>query len=285
MKPAPFSYERAKSLGDALELLHERGEKIDVLAGGQSLVPLLNMRERRPEIVLDITRIPELDGIVFDQGAMTVGALVTQYDLGEHPGIDDVLRECLPYTGHYATRHRGTIGGSIAHGEPRGELPLALLALGGSAHVRSRTGQRDVAADQLFVGPYRTSLEADELVVSTRWPSPAVGEGRAFVELAQRHGDFTLASAACTLTVSDGEIVSSRIGVGAVADRPVLVDDAARALIGLAANASAADAAGAATRAAVCGYDDHVASAAYRSHLAGVLVGTAVSRAMERASG
>jgi aerobic carbon-monoxide dehydrogenase medium subunit len=285
VKPAPFSYLRAESLDDALEVLNSRGADVDVLAGGQSLVPLLNMRERRPEIVLDITRIPELDGIVFDQGAMNVGALVTQYDLGEHPDIDDVLRECLPYTGHYATRHRGTIGGSIAYGEPRGELPLALLTLGGSARVRSRTGQRDVAADQLFVGPYRTSLEADELVVSTRWPSPAVGEGRAFVELAQRHGDFTLASAACTLTVSDGEIVAARIGVGAVADRPVLVDDAARALIGLAANASAADGAGAATRAAVRGYDDHVASAAYRSHLAGVLAGAAVSRAMERASG
>jgi CO/xanthine dehydrogenase FAD-binding subunit len=285
VKPAPFSYLRAESLGDALEVLNSRGADVDVLAGGQSLVPLLNMRERRPEIVLDITRIPELDGIVFDQGAMTVGALVTQYDLGEHPDIDDVLRECLPHTGHYATRHRGTIGGSIAYGEPRGELPLALLTLGGSARVRSRTGQRDVAADQLFVGPYRTSLEADELVVSTRWPSPAVGEGRAFVELAQRHGDFTLASAACTLTVSDGEIVAARIGVGAVADRPVLVDDAARALIGLAANASAADGAGAATRAAVRGYDDHVASAAYRSHLAGVLAAAAVSRAMERASG
>jgi aerobic carbon-monoxide dehydrogenase medium subunit len=285
VKPAPFSYLRAESLDDALEVLNSRGADVGVLAGGQSLVPLLNMRERRPEIVLDITRIPELDGIVFDQGAMNVGALVTQYDLGEHPDIDDVLRECLPYTGHYATRHRGTIGGSIAYGEPRGELPLALLTLGGSARVRSRTGQRDVAADQLFVGPYRTSLEADELVVSTRWPSPAVGEGRAFVELAQRHGDFTLASAACTLTVSDGEIVAARIGVGAVADRPVLVDDAARALIGLAANASAADGAGAATRAAVRGYDDHVASAAYRSHLAGVLAGAAVSRAMERASG
>jgi CO/xanthine dehydrogenase FAD-binding subunit len=285
VKPAPFSYLRAESLDDALEVLDSRGAEVDVLAGGQSLVPLLNMRERRPKIVLDITRIPELDGIVFDQDAMTVGALVTQYDLGEHPDIDDVLRECLPYTGHYATRHRGTIGGSIAYGEPRGELPLALLTLRGSAHVRSRTGHRDVAADQLFVGPYLTSLEPDELVVSTRWPCPAADEGRAFIELAQRHGDFTLASAACTLTVSDGEIVSARIGVGAVADRPVLVDDAARALIGLAANASAADAAGAATRAAVRGYDDHIASAAYRSHLAGVLVGTAVSRAMERARG
>jgi aerobic carbon-monoxide dehydrogenase medium subunit len=289
VKPAPFAYERAESLDDALSVLGSRGAEVDVLAGGQSLVPLLNMRERRPELVLDITRIRGLDGIVFDDGAMTVGALVTQFDLGEHAGIDDVLRECLPYTGHYATRHRGTIGGSIAYGEPRGELPLALLTLGGSARVRSATGERDLAALDLYVGPYRTSLQPDELVVSTRWPCAAAGEGRAFVELAQRHGDFTLASAACAVTVSGGEIVSARVGVGAVADRPLLVPDAARALIGRSADAAAADAAGAATRAAVGGYDDHLASAAYRSHLAGVLVteaaSRAVSRAMERAGG
>jgi CO/xanthine dehydrogenase FAD-binding subunit len=285
VKPAPFTYVRAESLDDALELLGSRGAEVDVLAGGQSLVPLLNMRERRPAIVLDITRIPGLDRIAFGPDAMTVGALVTQYDLGERPDIDPALRECLPYTGHYATRHRGTIGGSIAHGEPRGELPLALLTLGGSAQVRSRTGHRDVAGDDLYVGAYRTSLDPDELVVSTRWPRPTSGEGRAFVELAQRHGDFTLASAACTLTVSDGEIVSARVGVGAVADRPVLVTSAADALIGRAADGAAAEAAGTATRSAVDGYDDHVASATYRSHLAGVLVSAAVSRAIERADG
>jgi CO/xanthine dehydrogenase FAD-binding subunit len=285
MKPAPFSYLRAESLDHALDLLDSRGAEVDVLAGGQSLVPLLNMRERRPAVVLDITRIPDLDRIAFDPDAMTVGALVTQYGLGERPDIDHVLRECLPYTGHYATRHRGTIGGSIAHGEPRGELPLALLTLGGSAQVRSRTGHRDVAADDLYVGPYRTSLDPDELIVSTRWPRPTSGEGRAFVELAQRHGDFTLASAACMLTVTDGEIVSARVGVGAVSDRPVLVTSAADALIGRAADGAAAEAAGTATRAAVDGYDDHLASARYRSHLAGVLVSAAVSRAMERADG
>jgi CO/xanthine dehydrogenase FAD-binding subunit len=131
MKPPPFHYVRAQSLDDALELLHERREEVDVLAGGQSLLPLLNLRQRRPEIVLDITRLPGLDGIGGGPDAITVGALVTQYDLGEHPDIDDMLRECLPYTGRYATRHRGTIGGSIAYGEPRGELPLTLLTLGG----------------------------------------------------------------------------------------------------------------------------------------------------------
>ena len=101
---------------------------------------------------------------------MSVGALVTQYALGERDELDDAVRECLPYTGHYATRHRGTIGGSIAHGEPRGELPLTLLTLGGSARVQARGSEREIQAEQLYTGPYRTSLKADELIVSTRWP-------------------------------------------------------------------------------------------------------------------
>lgn len=283
MKPAAFHYERAQALEDALDLLHQYGERIEVLAGGQSLMPLLNMRMRRPEIVLDITRLPGLDEIALDEEAMTVGALVTQHDLGEADGLDDLVRECLPYTGHYATRHRGTIGGSIAHGEPRGELPLALLTLAGSAQVRSRRGDRDVPAEALYVGPFKTSLAPDEVILSTRWPRSAPGEGRAFVELAQRHGDFTLACAACTVSVSEGEIVDARIAVGAVADRPLVVDDAAHAVIGRAADAGAAQAAGKAASAAVPGYDDHHASAEYRRHLAGVLVSDATRRAIERA--
>ncbi len=234
MKPAQFHYQRAESLEHALDVLTENGEGADVLAGGQSLIPLLNMRRRRPAIVLDITRLAELDrvDVDVDQRAMTVGALVTQYDLGERDQLDDAVRECLPYTGHYATRHRGTIGGSIAYGEPRGELPLTLLALGGSAHVRACGGEREIQAEELYVGPYRTSLNADELVVSTRWPLAGPGEGRAFTELAQRHGDFTLACAAVSVTVSEGEVVAARIGVGAVADRPLLVAQAAQALHG-----------------------------------------------------
>lgn len=285
MKPPPFRYERADTLDGALDRLQQDGDRIEVLAGGQSLLPLLNARERRPQVVLDITRLPGLGQVGTDGDAMTVGALVTQYDLGERDGLDDLLAECLPYTGHYATRHRGTIGGSIAHGEPRGELPLALLTLGGSARVRSRGREREIPVEDLYVGPYRTSLRSDELIVGTSWPRAAPGEGRAFAELAQRHGDFTLAAAACAVSVADGVIVGARVGVGAVADRPLLVGEAAQALIGRPPDGAAAEAAAAATRAAVPGYDDHHAGADYRNHLAGVLVMTAALRAMERAGG
>lgn len=283
MKPAAFHYERAESLEHALDVLGEHGEEASVLAGGQSLIPLLNMRRVRPTVVLDITRVPGLDGVSDGDRATDVGALVTQHDLGEREQLDDAVRECLPYTGHYATRHRGTIGGSIAHGEPRGELPLTLLTLGGSARVRAGAAEREVPAEQLYTGPFETSLSSEELLISTRWPLAGPGEGRAFAELAQRRGDFTLACAACSVTVRDGQIVAARVGVGAVADRPLLVPEAAQALVGRKADAGAAQAAGQATSVAVAGYDDHHASAEYRRHLAGVLVGDAARRALERA--
>jgi carbon-monoxide dehydrogenase medium subunit len=300
MKPAPFDYRRPETLEEALGLLAEHGDAARALAGGQSLMPLLNMRQVRPAVVVDITRLPGLGGIgddgprlsvaalggAGDDGTMlSVGALVTQFQLGELAGLDDALRECLPYTGHYATRHQGTIGGSIAYGEPRGELPLTLLALGGKAIARSLRGERGIPAHELYVGSYRTSLAADELIVATLWPRARAGEGHAFSELAQRHGDFTLGSAACSLAVSDGQIVEARVAVGAVAERPVLVPEAAQALIGAPATAATAQGAGQATAGAVAGYDDQFGSAAYRRHLAGVLVADVAARAMRRAGG
>lgn len=287
MKPARFEFIRAETIEHALELLSEHGDEARVLAGGQSLVPLMNMRQIRPRVVIDITRLEGLDGVEVDDSAdLRVGALVTQYGLEQQPGLDPVLAECLPYTGHYVTRHRGTVGGSIAYGEPRGELPLTLLALGGSARVRSRAaGEREVAADELYVGPYETSLAPDELVVDTCWPVAGAGEGHAFTEVAQRRGDFTLASAACRVRIADGAVASARIAVGAVADRPLLVPEAGRALEGCPHGDldGATDRASRATSEAISGYDDIHATAAYRRALAGVLVGEVVRRALERA--
>jgi CO/xanthine dehydrogenase FAD-binding subunit len=285
VKPGRFAYVRTETVEQTLELLAEHREDARVLAGGQSLVPLMNMRRVHPRVVIDITRVDGLADVQADHGALRVGALVTQYALEQRHGLDDALAECLPYTGHYVTRHRGTIGGSIAHGEPRGELPLTLLALGGSARVCSQEGEREVPAEELYVGPYETSLADDELIVETRWPLAGPGEGRAFVEVAQRRGDFTLGSAACAVRVDAGAVVLARVAVGAVADRPLLVPEAGRALEGSAADAQAADRAGEATSATITGYDDIHASANYRRRLAGVLVADAVRRALERADG
>jgi CO/xanthine dehydrogenase FAD-binding subunit len=285
VKPAPFAYTRAETVEGALDLLAEHGDEARVLAGGQSLVPLMNMRRVRPSVVVDISRVGGLSGVAADDGRLRVGALVTQYELERRGGIDAALAECLPYTGHYVTRHRGTIGGSIAHAEPRGELALTLLTLGGSARVRSRSGEREVPAEELFLGAYETSLTPDELIVETLWPLAGDGEGHAFVELAQRHGDFTLVCAACSVRVEHDQIRSARVGVGAVAERPLLVPEATRALEGATPGEDAARCAGEVTTDAIAGYDDLHASAAYRRRLAGVLVAQAVRRALERADG
>ena len=290
MKPARFAYARPESVAEALDLLAAHGPGARPLAGGQSLVPWLNMRRIRVDALVDITRLPGLDAARIADDEVRVGALVTQTALEAAATPLPVVAECLPFTGHLATRNRGTVGGSIAHADPKGELPLALLAAGGSAVVASsRRGQRTITADALFTGPFETALAPDELVLEIRWPVPGPGEGEAFEELAQRQGDFTLASAACRVRLGDGHVAAARVAAGAVADRPLLVPEAGEALAGLPAGddeavARAAGAAGEAAAAAVPGIDDVHGSAAYRRHLTGALVRRAVTRALRRAA-
>jgi carbon-monoxide dehydrogenase medium subunit len=268
VKPAPFRYERADSVEHALALLDAPGAR--VLAGGQSLVPLMNMRRVQPAAVVDITRVAGLSGVAAGEDALEAGALVTQMDFEAHAGRCPAVAECLPFTGHFATRNRGTVGGSIAHADPRGELPLVLLALG--ATVAGRHGTRVIAAGDLFAGPYRTTLEPGELLVSTTWPA---GRGQAFEELAQRHGDYTLAAAACAFGPA-----GPRIAVGAVADRPRLCPAAARAL----ADGASAGEAGRLAAGEVEPIEDLHGSAEYRRHVVAVLVERVVRRAWSRST-
>jgi CO/xanthine dehydrogenase FAD-binding subunit len=289
VKPAPFAYARPATVEEALDLLAAHGPGARPLAGGQSLVPWLNMRRIRVDALVDITRLPGLDAASVVDGELRAGALVTQTALEAAAAPLPVVAECLPFTGHLATRNRGTVGGSIAHADPKAELPLALLAAGGSVRAAGRRGERIVDADTLFTGPFQTTLGPDELVLETRWPLPAPGQGDAFEELAQRQGDFTLASVACRVRVRAGHVAAARVAAGAVADRPLLVHEAGEALTGLPAGdeeaaARAAKAAGDAAAAAVPGIDDVHGSAAYRRHLTGTLVRRAVTRALRRAA-
>jgi CO/xanthine dehydrogenase FAD-binding subunit len=252
VKPPPFRYERAESVEHAVALLREHGDEAKVLAGGQSLVPLLNMRFARPGVVVDVNRIAGLDYIEQSNGHVRVGALVRQSALATSPLVRELLplvAECLPYVGHFATRNRGTVGGSIAHADPSAELPLVLTVLGGS--VVTSAG-RTIAAADFFQGVFTTALAPDELIVETIWPTG--GTGFAFEELALRHGDFALAMAACA--VRDGEL---RLGIGAVTDRPLLVEHADAEIDEPAATIHA--------------------SAAYRRELTRVLARRAVERA------
>jgi CO/xanthine dehydrogenase FAD-binding subunit len=214
VKPAPLEYRRAESVEEAVALL---GEDAKILAGGQSLVPMLNMRLLRPSLLVDINLIPGLDEVVVEDGVMRVGATVRQADprLLEHP----LLAECLPHVGHSVTRNRGTVCGSIAHADAAGELPLALTLLGGSVVAASPRGRREIPAGEFFLGPFTTALASDELVVETVWPRED-GWRYAFEELAQRHGDYALCMAAAA---ARGDEV--RVAVGAVTDRPTLLED------------------------------------------------------------
>lgn len=262
MKPAPFRYERPETVEEAVGLLTEHGDEAKVLAGGQSLVPALNMRLVRPAVLIDINRVLNLDSIAAEGEDLRVGPLVRQADprLLTHP----LLASAVPHIGHFVTRNRGTVCGSIAHADPAAELPLCLVLLGGSVRAASARGTREIAAADLFLGHFTTCLEPDELVVEAVWPDLGEGWGYAFAEVAQRHGDFGLCMAAAA--VRDGEL---RVAVGSVLERPVLVEvDHERP--------------GESAAAAIEPWGNLHASPQYLKHLVHVLVDRAVGTARAR---
>ena len=264
MKPAPLEYLRPETLDEVLGALAEHSGDAKILAGGQSLVPALNMRIARPAVLVDVNRISGLDEVRLEDGSIAVGATVRQADprLLRHP----LLAEALPHVGHLVTRNRGTVVGSVAHADPAAELPLCLVLLGGTVLARSARAEREIPASELAVGHYTTTLEPDELVVETRWPAPQERWGYAFCELAQRHGDFALCTAAAA--ASGDEL---RVAVGAVVDRPTVLD-------------VDPEAPGESAAAQVEPWGNVHASPAYLKHLVRVLVDRAVERARERAA-
>ncbi len=217
MKPARFDYVRAESVAEALEVLRREGGDARVLAGGQSLLPMLNMRLARPVTVVDVMQIPDLAHIEQRDGRLRIGAAVRQSALQRHPGLPPLLAAALPWVGHMQTRSRGTVCGSIAHADPSAELPLVLLAMAGDVVLRSYRRRRRVAAADFFVGTMATSRDDDELIEAADIPLPPPGTGSAFREIARRHGDFAVVACAA---VVDGR--AARLVVGGVADRPVL---------------------------------------------------------------
>ena len=285
MKPAPFDYVRPESLDEALEQLAAAGEDAKVLAGGQSLVPVLNMRLLRPTMVVDLGRVPGLDTLESRNGSVAVGALVTQRTLEDSALTRHrlpLVAEALPHVGHFVTRNRGTVGGSIAHADAAAELPLCLAVLGGSVVVESQNGRREIPATEFFVTHFTTTLAPGELVVETLWPAPAGTWGFAFEEFSQRRGDFALSAAAVALRVEDGRVAEACIGLASVVDKPTLLVETG--LVGNAVDAELAHDTAELAAASIEVWDGLHASAAYLRQLTRVCVERALLRAWETAA-
>lgn len=289
MKPASFAYHRAESVEHALALLGEHGWEAKLLAGGQSLVPAMNFRLAQPAVLVDLNRVPGLDAIAeAEGGGMRMGAM-TRQRAAERSAVvaarAPLLAEALPYVAHAQIRNRGTVGGSIAHADPAGEIPAVMLALDARFHLRSPGGTRVVAAAEFFTGLFGTALEPEEMLVEVEVPPAAPGTGWAFDEVSRRHGDYALAGVAAMVeTDAEGRCRAARIALLSVGEGPVLAAGAAAALAGQAPTEEAIRAAAhAAAHRDIDPPGDIHASPAYRRQLAEVLVRRVLPRAFERA--
>lgn len=275
MKPQAFDYQRATSLDEALELLAASAGEARPIAGGQSLVPVMNLRLARPAALVDIGRLEALRGIAVDEGLLRLGALTLHRELAASPLVAEnapLLARAAPHIGHEAIRNRGTLGGSIAHADPAAELPACLLALEGRVVAASRRGRRTIAAADFFLGPYTTALEPDELAVAVEIPVGTAARRCGFQELARRAGDFAMAGGAA-LARRDGAVLREvRLVLFGVGGRPVLARSAAAAVEGRAITPEVVGAAQRALAADVEPQPDLHSSAAMKAHLVRVVV-------------
>lgn len=282
MKPAPFRYLRPQSQEEAVEALADYGEEARVLAGGQSLVPMMNLRLARPGVLVDINRIAELGILEQRNGELVLGGIVRHRQLERDPRVTaacPILSRAAAHIGYPAIRNRGTVGGSLAHADPAAELCCVLLATGCTAVLESTRGRREVAVQGLFVGPYTTCLRPDELLVEVRVPALSDHARWGFAEFALHEGGFALALAACVVHLDgEGRVTSARIALGGVGPVPVRLRKAEESLQD--APLSEDRIAEAASFALLVeGYDDVHAPAWYRRRLAGWVVRQALLQA------
>ncbi|MDE0061049.1 MAG: xanthine dehydrogenase family protein subunit M [Defluviicoccus sp.] len=281
MKAPRFAYTRPDSLDEVLALLAEHGDEARILAGGQSLMPTLNMRLSRPSLLIDINRIDALKGIGLDNGTIRIGALARH---AEVMGSDIVaerlplVADAMPHVAHVAIRNRGTFGGSIALADPAAELPACALALDAEFVLASARGRRTVAAGSFFNGLYETERGDDEILVETRIPAPGPGYRSSFMELARRHGDFALAGVCCHARVEGGALSDVRLAYFGSDDRPRLAQAAAAAAEGKPWSEDVKEAVKEALGGDLDPIGNFHASAATRLHLARVLTGRALDR-------
>jgi len=287
MKPRPFKYVRPDSVQAALEILAEYGDEARVLAGGQSLMPLLSMRLAQPGVLVDINAIQELDYIQPTDDGIAIGALARQRRLEDDPLIKErvpVLSSAAQWISHPQIRNRGTIVGSIAHGDPSAELPAAALALEATLTIKSLKGTRTLPATGFYLGYYMTNLEPDELVAEVSFPALAPATGWSVQEVSRRHGDFALAGVVALLTLDGPRIRTARLAYYGLGSAPLRADEVESALADQAPSAELFERAALLGSAALSPDDDIHASADYRRALAAEVTRRALREAAERAN-
>jgi len=292
VKSATFEYIRAGSTAEACEALKQEGDSIKLIAGGQSLIPMMAMRLVRPAWLLDINEVSALKFITTsDDGhrnAVRIGACTRQSVVERDKALAErvpLLRQALGYVGHVQTRNRGTIGGSIAHADPCAELPLAAQILGASMILRSSSATRTVPAETFFAGPMTTATGADECLEEVRWPVwDERRTGSAFTEISTRHGDFAMVSAGAQIALGDdGRCVRASFGLGGVGQTPLAFPRLAQRLVGTQLEDEAVRSAAEDAAAESDPGSDLFATAAYRRHLARVLTARVIRAACEQA--
>lgn len=269
MKPAPFHYHRPRTLAQALALLAEHGADAKLIAGGQSLGPMMNMRLAQPAELVDLNALHDLDFFRIHENQIEIGALARHHALATSPLVRThcpLLADAAQTIGHYAIRSRGTLGGSLAHADPAAQLPLVAATLGAEITLAGPRGERRLAASAFFVSLMTTALEPDEILVSVRFPKAAPGERQAYLQFSRRQGDFAIVAVAATLNSNQ-----LRLGLGGVEDKPVVLAELAARARGQQADAKWAAALATAARNAVNPTENPRVPALYRRELVEVL--------------
>jgi carbon-monoxide dehydrogenase medium subunit len=288
--PATFEYADPVTVAEALDILAGHPEDdVKVLAGGQSLIPLMKLRFARPDLVVDINRIAELRGVRADGGGLRIGALVREAELEADPEVGrsfPILRDASRVIADPVVRNLATVGGNLAHGDPANDHPAVMVALDATIVASGPEGPRAIAAADFFAGLFETALAPDELLTEIRVPAPAPGSGAAYVKFERQAGDYAVAAVAASVTVdAAGAVGDARLVYTAVGERPQRAEAAERALLGQAVTPAAARAAATAAAAALEFDDDLRGPAAYKRRAAIAVTERALALAAERAGG
>lgn len=287
MIPGEFEYHRPATLADAVKLLSDLGEEARPLAGGHSLIPMMKLRFATPEHLIDLGGIGQLKGICRDGTALVIGAMTTQHDIIASADIAlhlPILKETALMIADPQVRYVGTLGGNVANGDPGNDMPAVMMALGASYRLEGPDGARDVPATDFYQGAYFTALEPGEILTAISIPVQPAGHGYAYEKLKRKVGDYATAAAAVTLTMAGGKVTACSIALTNLSETPLLAEAAAQAVIGTSLDDAALKAAAAAARAVMNPAADARGTSEYRTHVGGIMVMRALTRAASRAA-